>query len=63
MSVSPKAIQAIRERAGVSHAVFANFLNVKAKRVSEWERGEKKPSGPSLRLLSLVKTKGLEAIT
>lgn len=61
--LSPKAIQAIRERAGVSQAVFASFLNVKAKLVSEWERGEKKPSGPSLKLLSLVKTKGLEAIT
>ncbi|MGQ0456253.1 MAG: helix-turn-helix domain-containing protein [Hyphomicrobium sp.] len=61
--LSPKAIQTIRERTGVSQAVFASYLNVKAKLVSEWERGEKKPSGPSLKLLSLVKSKGLEAIT
>lgn len=61
--LSPKAIQSIRERTGVSQAVFASYLNVKAKLVSEWERGEKKPSGPSLKLLSLVKSKGLEAIT
>ena len=61
--LSPKAIQTIRERAGVSQAVFASYLNVKVKLVSEWERGEKKPSGPSLKLLSLVKNKGLEAIT
>jgi len=61
--LSPKAIQTIRERAGVSQAVFASYLNVKAKLVSEWERGEKKPSGPSLKLLSLVKSKGLEAIS
>jgi len=61
--LSPKAIQAIRERVGVSQAVFASYLNVKTKLVSEWERGEKKPSGPSLKLLSLVKSKGLEAIT
>lgn len=60
--LSPRAIQKIRERAGVSQAVFASFLNVKAKLVSEWERGEKKPSGPSLKLLSLVKSKGLDAI-
>ena len=60
--LSPKAIHTIRERAGVSQAVFASFLNVKAKLVSEWERGEKKPSGPSLKLLSLVKSKGLDAI-
>ncbi|OYW55538.1 MAG: transcriptional regulator [Hyphomicrobium sp. 32-62-53] len=61
--LSPKAIQTIRERTGVSQAVFASYLNVKAKLVSEWERGEKKPSGPSLKLLSLVKSKGLEAIS
>jgi putative transcriptional regulator len=30
--------------------------------VSQWERGEKKPSGPSLKLLSLVKHKGLKTI-
>ena len=58
----PREIQAIREREGVSQAVFASFLNVKTKLVSEWERGEKRPSGPSLKLLSLVKAKGLEAI-
>jgi putative transcriptional regulator len=61
-ALAPKDILALREREGVSQAVFANFLNVKTKLVSEWERGEKKPSGPSLKLLSLVKAKGLEAI-
>ena len=52
----------MRERAGVSQGVFARYLNVKPKLVSEWERGEKKPSGPSLKLLSIVKAKGLDAI-
>jgi putative transcriptional regulator len=47
----------------VSQGVFAHYLNVKPKLVSEWERGEKRPSGPSLKLLSIVKTKGLDAIT
>lgn len=60
--LSAREIQAMRERAGVSQAVFASYLNVKAKLVSEWERGEKKPSGPSLKLLSIVKAKGLDAI-
>jgi putative transcriptional regulator len=60
--LSAKEIQTMRERAGVSQAVFASYLNVKAKLVSEWERGEKKPSGPSLKLLSIVKAKGLDAI-
>ena len=61
--LSAKEIAAIRKRAGVSQGVFAHYLNVKPKLVSEWERGEKRPSGPSLKLLSIVKSKGLDAIT
>jgi putative transcriptional regulator len=61
--LSPREILAIRKRVGVSQGVFAHYLNVKPKLVSEWERGEKRPSGPSLKLLSIVKTKGLDAIT
>jgi putative transcriptional regulator len=60
--LSAKQIAAIRKRAGVSQGVFAHYLNVGPKLVSEWERGEKRPSGPSLKLLSIVKTKGLDAI-
>ena len=60
--LSPREIVAIREKEGVSQAVFASYLNVKPKLVSEWERGEKRPSGPSLKLLSIVRTKGLVAI-
>ena len=52
----------LRDSNGVSQGVFARYLNVRPKLVSEWERGVKKPSGPSLKLLSLVKAKGLEAI-
>jgi putative transcriptional regulator len=61
--LSPREIASIRRQAGVSQGVFAHYLNVKPKLVSEWERGEKRPSGPSLKLLSIVKTKGLAAIT
>src|ERR1044071_5156355 len=57
--LSAKAIVAIRKRAGVSQGVFAHYLNVQPKLVSEWERGEKRPSGPSLKLLCIVKAKGL----
>lgn len=60
--LSAKEIQKMREKAGVSQAIFARYLNVRTKLVSEWERGEKKPSGPSLKLLALVKAKGLDAI-
>lgn len=60
--MSGQEILALREREGVSQGIFARALNVRPKLVSEWERGEKKPSGPSLKLLSLVKAHGLVAI-
>ena len=60
--LSPKDIAAIRERAGVSQGVFASYLNVPAALVSQWERGDRRPTGAAVKLLSLVKRKGLEAI-
>jgi putative transcriptional regulator len=60
--LTAKEIAALRAREGVSQAVMARHLNVAVKLVGEWERGEKRPSGPSLKLLSLVKAKGLEAL-
>jgi putative transcriptional regulator len=55
-------IKALRERECVSQPVFAIYLNVTKGMVSAWERGAKSPSGPALRLLSLVDKKGIEAI-
>ena len=37
-------------------------LGVDAAMVSKWERGEKRPSGASLKLLSLVEKKGLATV-
>jgi putative transcriptional regulator len=42
--------------------VFANYLNVTSSLVSKWERGEKRPAGASLKLLSLVEKNGLAAV-
>ena len=61
-ALKPKEIKAIRERERVSQTVFANYLNVTSSLVSKWERGEKRPSGASLKLLSLVEKKGLAAV-
>lgn len=60
--LSPEEIRGLREREHVSQAVFALHLNVNKSLISQWERGEKRPAGPSLKLLSLVKEKGLSAI-
>lgn len=61
-ALSPREIRQLREAAGVSQEIFAQHIGVSKDLVSKWERGEKKPSGPSLKLLSLVKHKGLETI-
>jgi putative transcriptional regulator len=60
--LSPKQIKALRQREQVSQTVFANYLNVTPNLVSKWERGEKRPSGPALKLLSLVEKHGLAAV-
>ena len=60
--LSPRQIVALRRREGVSQSVLAHYLNVRPKLVSEWERGEKKPSGPSLKLLTIIKARGIDAV-
>ena len=61
-TMSPQKIVEVRNKAGVSQAVFARYLTVSTGTVSKWENGKKHPSGPALKLLDLVKRKGLEAI-
>jgi putative transcriptional regulator len=60
--LSPAEIRALRLRENASQAVFALHLNVTTGLVSQWERGEKQPSGASLKLLTLVARKGLQAV-
>jgi putative transcriptional regulator len=59
---TPQQIQQIRRRTRTSPAVFATYLNTSAATVRQWERGQKKPNGLSLKLLNLVKQKGLEVL-
>ena len=60
--MSGQEILALREREGISQAVLALHLNVRTKLVSDWERGVKHPSGPSLKLLALIRVKGIGAV-
>ena len=60
--MSPEAIRELRLREYASQAVFARYLNVTTSLVSQWERGEKRPRGASLKLLNLVAKNGLGAI-
>jgi putative transcriptional regulator len=60
--MTPKKIKSLRQQSNVSQAVFAAVLNISPSTVQKWEIGEKKPSGPSLKLLNLIKRKGLDAV-
>jgi putative transcriptional regulator len=55
-------IRALRARHKLSQAVFASVPNTSLSTVRQWEIGDKRPSGPSLRLLSLLDEKGLEVL-
>ena len=60
--LTPDQIRQIRLREKASQAVFARYLNVTTGLVSQWERGQKHPRGASLKLLTLVAKKGLQAV-
>ena len=60
--ISAEDIRALRERAHLSQAVLARYLNVTAGYVSQLERGVKRPTGPALVLLDVIRRKGVEAI-
>ena len=55
-------IKRIRTRNHASQGVFAAYLNTSKSTVQKWEQGQKKPNGPSLKLLNLVAEKGLEVL-
>ena len=58
----PDEIRAMRERARMSQAVFARYLNVTVGYVSQIERGAKRPTGAALALLHIIRRKGMDAI-
>lgn len=55
-------IKSIRKKSNASQAVLARYMNVTTLAVSQWEAGTRSPSGAALKLLNLIKEKGLEAI-
>ena len=60
--ITGEEIRGLREKARLSQAVFARYLNLTVGYVSQLERGVKRPSGPALVLLDLIRRKGMDAI-
>jgi DNA-binding transcriptional regulator YiaG len=47
-------VRALRSRLGLSQAQFARELGVRQQTISEWETGQYRPRGASVRLLGIV---------
>ena len=61
-SYSPEQIRTLRDRNRISQAVMASIFNTSLSTIQKWEIGEKHPGGPSLKLLSILDRKGIEAL-
>lgn len=59
---SPAKIKSIRAKHKLSQAVMAAALNASLSTVRQWEIGQKKPSGPAAKLLSVLDRNGLEVL-
>ena len=53
--LTPKQIQTLRTRLGISQSAFASMLNVPVVTAISWEKGRRSPSGAALRLLEVAR--------
>jgi putative transcriptional regulator len=60
--ISGEEIRTVRERAHLSQAALARYLNLTVGYVSQLERGTKEAKGPALALLNVIRRKGIEAL-
>lgn len=60
--LNSEQIRAIREQHHLSQADFARQLSVSIQSLNAWERGTRKPNHATLKLLNIVKHKGIEVL-
>ena len=60
--ITGEEIRTLRERAHLSQAAFARYLNLTVGYVSQLERGIKQPKGPALALLNVIRRNGVEVM-
>lgn len=61
-SLEPQQIKQLRESFNVSQSVLATVLNISSSKIQKWEIGQKRPTGAAVKLLHLVREKGLESL-
>ena len=61
-ALTPKQIRSIREQTSYCVYTLAGLLNTSAKRLRRWELGQGKPHGAELRLLRMMRERGVDAV-
>lgn len=59
---TPERIISLRKRLKLSQAALASLFNISPSTVQKWERGNKRPTGASKKLLNIIERKGIEAL-
>ncbi|MBA6280693.1 DNA-binding transcriptional regulator [Salmonella enterica subsp. enterica serovar Irumu] len=60
--LQPLEIKALREELKVSQPVVARYLNTSVATVQKWERGAKRRSGMSLKLINVFQKNGIKVL-
>jgi len=59
---TPLDIKKIREKMGLSQTQFSKLVCVSIRTLQNWEQGRRRPQGPALVLLTILKNDPLHAI-
>ena len=60
--VEPLDVKTVREKTGLSQMRFALLMGVSIKTLQNWEQGRRKPQGPAVSLLRIVKNDPRSAV-
>jgi len=60
--ITAAQVREVREKAHLSQAALARYLNMTAGYVAQLERGATEAKGPALALLNVIRRKGIEAL-
>ncbi|ARP92939.1 helix-turn-helix domain-containing protein [Bordetella genomosp. 13] len=61
--ITAEQVREVREKARLSQAALARYLNMTTGYVSQLERGATQAKGPALALLNVIRRKGIEALS
>lgn len=62
ISMTPAQIRSLRDKSKLSRSVWAKILNVGVTTAQKWESGKTRPDGAALKLLNIVRKRGVTAL-